>query len=257
MIASILSRCMSLPAVLVLAVMSLVALPASAVALALFHPGDLSVPPARALPVDLGGGGGGYGGGYGGYGGSEGGGGGSTLRRSAQGLDALLDRAARRLGLTPRQAVSVLRNADNASDQATQLIALSLQFRSQDCRGLPTEFRLDCIGTAHGLLAGALPRSGDYAQAKAALDTVSRELGRIARASRDRSKRPVALRSPSGLRGNRIGAIRQPELNRSASQVIEGERTKLLRSVPSADPRHVHYVRIAAAFRDNAVLLRS
>lgn len=138
--------------------------------------------------------------------------------------------------------------------ESTDLIRDSANEANQKCARLPREFRVNCLQQGYEDLARGLPKRGDYGDVQKILGEVSRELAKIERANRDRKRGKVRL--PNTKRSRKYSATRSAALQQ-AEDAIERAKAKLLRSVPPSDPRAVHYQRIASAFDDAAVLLRS
>jgi len=152
-----------------------------------------------------------------------------------------------------------------ANNQTTLLIQRRLLQADDSCGFLPRSYRIDCVAVEFRDLAERLPRRGDYAAVQSALDRAARELETIARQSRDRNARRIATRvqrvgDPQPVQTRPLRAVRPDALaaaQSKASQAIRRAEVTLLRSVSDGDPRQVHFQRIAAAFNDTAVLLRS
>lgn len=134
------------------------------------------------------------------------------------------------------------------------------------CRTLPDSYQTDCLAGEYRTIAARLPRNGAFtAQTKAALDLAVRGLEAAARPARDRSqpriranvprRRGVPARQTASIEPVRVEAAAQ--VNIRAAQAITAAGAQLLRSVPDDDPRAASFKRIAAAFGDTAVLLRS
>lgn len=150
------------------------------------------------------------------------------------------------------------------SDEITEEIARRINAAASFCASIPApEYLVDCLGDALGQIAHELPTTGDYAEARRAIDQASRKLRKLARenAAPDlprgvvRGRGENAGRSTSSLtpvRSDRLAAV-----NREALTIIEEAETILLRSAEASTLRKVHYQTIAAAFGSNKVLLRS
>ena len=166
---------------------------------------------------------------------------------------------------TATAAAAILPAAAPVTSSNTALVAARAREITLFCEKLPVLYSVDCVTKELRELANGLPRSGDYAEAQAALDRVASELEQISRANRDRAQPTVALRvqragTSRPVRTDSITAVR-PEraaaAQQQAAQAVERLQVELLRSVPASDPRQVHYQRIADAFDSTTVLLRS
>lgn len=181
----------------------------------------------------------------------------STIGRDRD-LQAAVRRAAARVGIDYAEAVTLLTTSVRVSPLATRLFGAVIDESDADCGRIPDRYRLDCVQQSYEALADTLPRKGDYARVQDALSEVARQLSRIERDSRDRGQPRVALRRADGGRSDRSFTATRPgaATDRAAAAVLEA-RTTLLRSVAASDPRQAHFQRIAAAFDETAVLLRS
>ena len=150
------------------------------------------------------------------------------------------------------------------SDEITEDIARRLEAAGNFCASLPAnEYLVDCLGDALGQIARDLPGTGDYAEARKAIDQASRKLRKLARDNAD----PDLPRGVVRGRGENAGLLtsqltpvrsdRRAAVNREALAIIEEAETILLRSAEASASRKVHYQTIAAAFGSNKVLLRS
>lgn len=180
----------------------------------------------------------------------------ATAAKSYDGdLEADLKDLATELGLTYVEAIELLSLQRTANPLATKTIDGLIRKTGETCEQVPTAYQLSCLNKGLSSVANALPRRGDYAPVRSALSDVARELGKIAKANRDRSKPRVRL---SDTRKPRTFTATQGAVAVSAGQnALELARSRLIRSVAANAARAVHYRQIAAAFRDTAVLLRS
>jgi hypothetical protein len=169
-------------------------------------------------------------------------------------LQETVRRAAAAVGIEYAQAVTLLTTSAQVSPLATRLFAAVVDESDEECERLPGAYRIDCVRQGFDALAEALPKRGDYAAVRVALDETSRQLARIAREERARGQPRV--RAQGGTRGYVATGGGAAASQRAANAVLIA-REQLLRSVPEGDPRHVHMQRIAAAFDGTAVLLRS
>lgn len=149
--------------------------------------------------------------------------------------------------------------------EVTREIAATLDDASQFCGWLPAGVRIDCVADRMRTVARALPRGGDYARVRNALENGARELTAIARqneAPRTSAKR-YAVRPPDGGAVQRSGRLtevapdRLAAANAAAARVIEETQTVLLRSAENSRTRMVHFQEIATALDSSKVLLRS
>jgi hypothetical protein len=121
------------------------------------------------------------------------------------------------------------------------------------------DYAIDCLSERLGAVAAAMPRSGDYAEARTAIAAASRALGDLARANAD-PERPAARGRSGGVTTGRplvpVRPDRRAAANARASAILDETETLLLRSAGS-DARQTHYASIAAALGSGKVLLRS
>lgn len=162
-------------------------------------------------------------------------------------------------------AGAIASNGTDANNATTKVIVDRLRQVDDHCEKLLQPYRIDCAAQEFRDLASKLPRRGDYADARDALNQVAGELEKIAKANRDRAQARVRLQvSRAGAsrpdRTRPITAVKPaavPTATQQARQAVERGRATLLRSTSGGDPRQVHYQRIAQAFDSAAVLLRS
>ncbi len=126
-----------------------------------------------------------------------------------------------------------------------------------------SEYVIDCLSERLAVIAAGLPETGDYADARAALNAAAGRLSELVAANEDtdfpanltRSLRPDAPPSSRPLR-----PVRQDNLAATlaaASGILAETQTQLLRSA-SASSESIHYQRIATAVGStNTILLRS
>ena len=142
-----------------------------------------------------------------------------------------------------------------ASGILTGFLSSRIDEVGDDCGRLSDVYRAGCVQAELEDLSRRLPKRGDYAEARAALDDVTAELDRIVRANRDRSRPRVSLKvrregESAARQSQPFSAVRASSVdaaNAQAARAIEEAKVRLLRSVRKSDPRHVHYQRIAAA----------
>jgi filamentous hemagglutinin family protein len=126
-----------------------------------------------------------------------------------------------------------------------------------------SEYVIDCLSERLAVIAAGLPETGDYADARAALNAAAGRLSELVAANEDtdfpanltRSLRPDAPPSSRPLR-----PVREDNLAATlaaASGILAETQTQLLRSA-SASSESIHYQRIATAVGStNTILLRS
>jgi hypothetical protein len=126
-----------------------------------------------------------------------------------------------------------------------------------------SEYVIDCQSERLAVIAAGLPETGDYADARAALNAAAGRLSELVAANEDtdfpanltRSLRPDAPPSSRPLR-----PVREDNLAATlaaASGILAETQTQLLRSA-SASSESIHYQRIATAVGStNTILLRS
>lgn len=126
-----------------------------------------------------------------------------------------------------------------------------------------SEYVIDCLSERLAIISAGLPETGDYADARAALNAAAGRLSELVAANEDtdfpanltRSLRPDAPPSSRPLR-----PVRQDNLAATlaaASGILAETQTQLLRSA-SASSESIHYQRIATAVGStNTILLRS
>lgn len=124
-------------------------------------------------------------------------------------------------------------------------------------------YAIDCLAERMGAAAAAMPDTGEYADARAALLQGAARLNALAVANAD----PVLPRATArqaragGIRTSRplvpVRKDRLADMAVQAEQIVAETRTLLLRSSEASTARKVHYSRIAAAVDSNKVLLRS
>lgn len=166
-------------------------------------------------------------------------------------IDDLKDLAAR-FGIDLNTAIKFLSTQRRLNPRSTQLIEESTREVAVGCRPLPSAYRVSCLQQGYEDLADVLPRRGDYADARSALQKASTDLNKIQKSNRDRSKKRV--RKPgerTTYAATTAAALAQAE------RVIATARASLMRSAPPSDPRHRHFEQISAAVGASTILLRS
>jgi len=158
----------------------------------------------------------------------------------------------------------VLADGDALSSSDTDRVVRILQSGQAFCASLADEaYAIDCLAERMETAANAMPTTGEYADARAALLNGAARLSALARANADSELPRATARQPGsgGLRTSRplvpVQQARLSEVVAQAEQIIAETETVLLRSAESSSARKVHYTRIAAAVGSNKVLLRS
>jgi hypothetical protein len=165
------------------------------------------------------------------------------------------DFAGRVAALGPEAEVLSTANTDKVVD--------ILQAGQAFCVSLPESvYAVDCLAERMQAAAEAMPATGDYAEARAALLSGAARLNALARANADPAKpRVSAQTADGGLSTTRPLVPVRPEqlaaVTAQAQAIVDETETLLLRSAESSAARKVHYERIAAAVESNKVLLRS
>ncbi len=122
---------------------------------------------------------------------------------------------------------------------------------------------IDCLSERLAVIAAGLPETGDYADARAALNAAAGRLAELVAqneatdfpANLTRSLRPDAPPASRPLRPVRTDNLASTLA--AASGILAETQTQLLRSA-SASTESVHYQRIATAVGStNTILLRS
>jgi hypothetical protein len=132
------------------------------------------------------------------------------------------------------------------------------------CGLLPEDYRASCLVAEYRALVGRIP-PGRYDPARAVMIETYRRIEALAAPALEPARPAVrveirprgtlpARRTPPIVPVRRASAA---AINAAAAAVLDAAELTLLRSVPDADPRAASFQRIAAAFGDNAVLLRS
>lgn len=160
-------------------------------------------------------------------------------------------------------AQAAVRITQRARPESTAGIVSSLALATAFCgRIQQEEYRIDCLAERIDEVAGMIPTSGDYAEARAALGRAADRLSALARRNASPTlPRGTARGQTSGTVSNRplvpVRTDALPALAERAVEIIEETETLLLRSAESSQRRRTHYEAIAAAVGSNKVLLRS
>lgn len=127
------------------------------------------------------------------------------------------------------------------------------------CRRLPAGYEVDCIAEEYKATAAAISRTSELAATRAVLVDAAARLDRLVETRRDPARPQV--RASTRSRGTTpITPVRPQDaaaVRRAAAEIVASAGLTLLRSVPADDPRAASFQRVASAFDDTAVLLRS
>ncbi len=151
-----------------------------------------------------------------------------------------------------------------ASQAATAAIVDGLQAATVFCGSLSqVEYRVDCLSERLASVAAAMPASGDYAEARAAIETAALKLAALAARNAD----PVLPRGRArsggagGVTTSRpltpVATASLPAVNAEATAIVEEAATVLLRSSDASAARQLAYRQISVAVGSAKVLLRS
>jgi hypothetical protein len=153
---------------------------------------------------------------------------------------------------------------NKVSAATTTSVVKEINSGTQFCRKLvQKEYVIDCLSERLENAAKALPSSGDYAEAKIALEEASRKLHALAlkNASRELPRVRMQIKGAKPIvTSRRLIAVKTDKLeqaNKQAIAIVQEAETVLLRATESSTKRKVHYERIAKAVGSNKVLLRS
>ncbi len=141
--------------------------------------------------------------------------------------------------------------------------AATLSRAAKFCGKLVDRYQVDCISDRIAAAAAMMPKTGDYAESWAALDSASKQLSALAKDAWDRetprinawTEGPDPVRASRPLRA--IQPERVPEVRAEAVRILEETQTVLLRSTSRSAERQAQFVEIAQAVDSNKVLLRS
>jgi hypothetical protein len=154
--------------------------------------------------------------------------------------------------------------AKRASNALTASVVKAINSCNEFCGKLvQKEYVIDCLSERLRNAAKILPSTGDYAEAKIALENASRKLHDLARKNaskklprvrmKTKGKKPVTTSRP--LIAVKTSSLKQT--NQQAIAIVKEAETVLLRATESSERRKVHYKRIATAVGSTKVLLRS
>ena len=146
----------------------------------------------------------------------------------------------------------------------TNTVVTNLTTGGEACGLYDRSARIDCVRDELARAARELPRTGDYAEMRRALETASSKLDQIVMQNVDRTAPVTRYRAPTskGPRTSatpirRIAPQNAERANRQATVVMEELQTTLLRSASSSARKQVHFERAAQAVDSMKVLLRS
>lgn len=178
--------------------------------------------------------------------------------RSTGGTPAAFSSAAG-TGLPSGLAITgVLRLTDPATRDVVVLLNSAVAF----CRGLPRkEYTIDCLAYQYRQVAQQLPRGGEYAAARAAIERAATQLEGVVREFAATDLPPAHVTRPGVGRTARPLSAVDPGRSRAAATraaaILAEAQTVLLRSSENSARRQLHYQRISAAVGSGTVLLRS
>jgi len=146
----------------------------------------------------------------------------------------------------------------------TNTVVTNLTTGGEACGLYDRSARIDCVRDELTRAARELPRTGDYAEMRRALETAASKLDTIVMQNVDRTAPVTRYRAPTskGPRTSatpirRIAPQNAERANRQAAVVMEELQTTLLRSASSSARKQVHFERAAQAVDSMKVLLRS
>ncbi|MEP5761871.1 MAG: hypothetical protein ABJ327_21685 [Litoreibacter sp.] len=145
----------------------------------------------------------------------------------------------------------------------TQAVA-ALRLASQFCANLPrSEYVIDCYAAQLEDIARSLPKTGDYAQARALIAQTAARLNTVAREGasdalpRIRVKPGGGSPKPASRLLTAVATAQLPQASMKAVEILRETQTLLLRSTSNSDNRRSHYERIAQSMETGTILLRS
>ncbi|WP_172327862.1 hypothetical protein [Mangrovicoccus sp. HB161399] len=142
-------------------------------------------------------------------------------------------------------------------------VAEELRYAAKFCGQLGDRYQVDCVSERIAAAAAKLPKTGDYAESWAALDSASKQLEALAQDAWDRDTPRITARAAgtTPVRTSRplraVEADRMPAVRQQAARVLEETQTVLLRSASRSAERQGQFLEIAQALDSNKVLLRS
>ncbi len=152
---------------------------------------------------------------------------------------------------------------DEVSNEATNAIVRALKSASGLCGKINPEYRVDCMSDRLAGVAASLPKTGEYAEAKKALEVAAAKLQALAKKNASPSLSKVRVRTGGANSAGRTRPLTPVKtesldsVNKQARAIIVEAETVLLRSAANSQKRKVHYQKIAKAVGSNKVILRS
>lgn len=148
--------------------------------------------------------------------------------------------------------------------ERTDKVVLLIEEAANFCRQIPEEvYIIDCYASELKRAARSLPASGDYEEARAALEAASAKIEALVQSNLDTTRRPLSVRT-SGARpksgARKFNAVKPASLAKVKAQsaaIIREAQTVLLRSTGNTDRRRAHYQRISRSLETGTVMLRS
>ena len=133
------------------------------------------------------------------------------------------------------------------------------------CNGLMDErYKPDCIAERLLAVARAMPRTGEYAEAREILTDAAQEIRALVRANVAPDAPPVSRAvgklGDVNVRTRPLLPVKRESLrqvNQRAANILQEAETKLLRAAEASDRRLIAYAQIAQAVGSNKRLLRS
>lgn len=150
----------------------------------------------------------------------------------------------------------------SVTNAVTSTVVAQISTASAACEAVGAVYRTDCLANELKLLVEKLPAQGEYAAAREALATASKELTSLSRQNRDNSqpRLRITVQSDSETVRRPVAAVKQErvaETNAKALAILDETTTVLLRSAEGNSDVALHYQRIAQALNSSKVLLRS
>lgn len=123
-------------------------------------------------------------------------------------------------------------------------------------------FVLDCMNYEYWQIVNALPKSGEYAEVRAALEGAAKNMSGLVKRHGDQAAAKTLSRRGSQPKTTtrKIAPVPAPAVSataRQAANAIAEAQTVLLRSTGNSDLRRAQFQRIAQAMDSGAILLRS
>ncbi|WP_145962987.1 hypothetical protein [Mangrovicoccus ximenensis] len=154
--------------------------------------------------------------------------------------------------------------AGTAAGQMAQMsrAADTMRYAARFCGQVGGVYRIDCLSERLAAAAAEMPKTGEYAEAWAAVDSTSKQLEALARDAWDRDKPRITARAADAdVQTSRplrpVQVERMPAVQAEATRILEETETVLLRSAARSVERQALFTEIAQAVDSNKVLLRS